>query len=171
MNCPICNHSINPSSQFCINCDFEVMIISNDASDVLKQYVLNRQEKFIKNYQGKNNLKLQLEKLEKDLIQKIKEFENANTLIKKQTEQINKFKGKVATTQDELNRLKSYENLAKEKVIEIEKLQSDIVVLNKKVVDTTKFKEIDRLLKELINKLSGGNNELHREFVSKYNKI
>ena len=70
-----------------------------------------------------------------------------------------------------MNRLKSYENLAKEKVIEIEKLQSDIVVLNKKVVDTTKFKEIDRLLKELINKLSGGNNELHREFVSKYNKI
>jgi DNA repair exonuclease SbcCD ATPase subunit len=171
MNCPICNHSVNPSSYFCENCDFEIMIISNEASDELKEYVLNRQEKYKRNYQEKLKLNDQLQNIEDNLKDKINELKDAQVLINKQKEDIDQFKGKVATTQDELNRLKSYENLAKAKIIEIEKLQSDIVDLKKKVVDTSKFKDIDTLLKEFINKLAGGHNELHKELVNKYNKI
>lgn len=171
MNCPICNHSINLSTQFCKNCDFEVMIISNEASDELKEYVLNRQEKFKRNYEEKLKLNDQLQNIEDNLKIKINELKDAEALVKKQNLEINQFKGKVATTQDELNRLKSYENLAKAKIIEIEKLQNDIVDLKKKVVDTSKFKDIDTLLKEVINKLAGGHNELHKEIVKRYNDI
>lgn len=171
MNCPICNHSINLSSQFCENCDFEFMIISNNASLELKEFMLNRQEKFMKNYQEKLKLNDQLQNIEKNLKNKINELKDAQVLINKQREDIDQFKGKVATTKEELNRLKAYENLAKAKIIEIEKLQSDIVDLKKKIVDTSKFKEIDTLLKEVINKLAGGHNELHNELVNRYNKI
>ena len=171
MNCTICNNEINPSKQFCGNCDFEVMIISNDASDELKDYVLNRQEVYKKNYQDKNSLYKQLDNIKKDLSLKNKENLEANTLIEKQSEEINKFKGKIATTQEELNRLKSFENLANAKIIEIEKLHNEIVELKKKVFDTTKFKELNNLLKEAINSIASGNQELHKSLVTKYNKL
>jgi DNA repair exonuclease SbcCD ATPase subunit len=171
MNCPICNQSINPSSQFCENCDFEVMIISNNASLELKEYMLNRQEKFKKNYQEKLKLNDQLQNLENKLNNKINELKDAQDLIKKQELEIKQFKGKVATTQEELNRLRSYENLANAKIIEIDKLHKEIVELKKKVIDTSKFKELEVLLKELINKVAGLSNELHTEFINKYKKI
>jgi hypothetical protein len=171
MNCPICNQIINPSLQFCKNCGFEVMIISNNASEDLKKYVLNRQEKFKNIFEEKIRLNDKLQSTDDNLKIKINELKDAEALVKKQNLEINQFKGKVATTQDELNRLKSYENLAKAKIIEIEKLQNDIVDLKKKVVDTSKFKDIDTLLKEVINKLAGGHNELHKEIVKRYNDI
>jgi len=171
MNCPICNNSVNPSSQFCDSCDFEIMIISNDASDELKNYLIKRLDLYKKNYQDKNNLKNQLDKIEMDLSKKNNENFEANALIEKQSEEINKFKGKFATTQEELNRLKSFENLANAKVIEIEKLHNEIVELKKKVSDTTKFKELNILLKEAINSIASGNQELHKSLVTKYNKL
>jgi hypothetical protein len=50
-------------------------------------------------------------------------------------------------------------------------LHNEIVELKKKVSDTTKFKELNILLKEAINSIASGNQELHKSLVTKYNKL
>jgi hypothetical protein len=68
MNCPICNSDLDTPFQSCGKCDFEIMVIANSSSDNLKNYVLQRQERFKKIYQDKLDLKDRLKNITNPLI-------------------------------------------------------------------------------------------------------
>ncbi len=129
--CPVCDSPIkNGSIEFCPKCNWELVVITNQASTELKQYLDTKiklhKETFLKSNSLREEVSLRIhsiEALEKENNELTSKIKILNSELSNKSEEFQKVKAKAEDTQEKQNKILKLEKIIIELEAKVEHLK------------------------------------------------